>query len=457
MSFVFAGRTPYPIAGSRQSLSPPTVFAVMLGAMLFNMALCFVNTRVGGVGSGAIIACEIVIVAVVLLLSYPAIDYPRLLVVSSVLLYLVVLVAVRAAFQGEGIQVKPVRDLLIPIAFFFFGLRFADLRRADLLVKVAGAVVVGVALIEYAFPDRFTDAFNIARFYIDRGAMGTGQSPQSSNLFISGIRPDALGGRNLLSFLGDHRVSSVFLEPISAGNFGIIVFMWALVRTQATRRVHWGMFGVAATMIVLSDSRFGAMFCLFAAAIAFMPVAIGAVVAAAVPAVALTALLVLPSQFEKLHVMGNGFISRIVLSGRFIAALDIQNWLGIKSPDFQPFDSGYAYSFIGFGLFGTAALWVVFWMIDGRGMQFKTYRNLVGAYYGVLLCVSNSPYTIKTASLMWFLLGVLSRQSATVVLDRSPYPHSARDAAAAPQSVPNSGTGPLRQSGRGQAPDGWPA
>ena len=440
MSLVAAVRRPQAAAAPPPPLSPWTSFAVVLGAMTFNMALCFVNTKVGGVGNGAIIGCEIVVIGTVLLLSYPVIDYGRFLVVATALIYLMALAAYRTAFHGEGIQIKPVRDLLIPIAFFFFGLRAADIRLADRLVQVAAGIVVVVGLIEYAFPDRFTDVFNIARFYIDRGSMASGQSPQSSNLFISGMRPDVLGGRNLLPFLGDHRVSSVFLEPISAGNFGIILFLWALMRSIATRRLFWGTFAAAATMIVLSDSRFGAMFCIVATGIALLPVALGAVVAALIPAVALTALFVLPGQFEKMHVLGNGFISRLILSGHFIAALDLQNWFGIRTPDFQPFDSGYAYSFIGFGIVGVAALWAVFWMIDGPGWQFRSFRNLVGAYYGVLLCVSNSPYTIKTASLLWFLLGVVSRarEPATAAPRRQLYPRTIPDSAAARRPLPSS-------------------
>jgi putative polymerase len=284
--------------------------------------------------------------------------------------------------------------------------------------------------------------------------MHAGQSPQSSNLFISGMRPDALGGRNLLPFLGEHRVSSVFLEPISAGNFGIILFMWGLVRSLARGRVTWGLFAASTVMIVLSDSRFGAMFCIVAAAIAILPPAIGAAVAMSLPAVALAALIFLPEHLEKMHVMGNGLVSRLILSGHFIAALDLQNWFGVMTPDFQPFDSGYAYSMIGFGVVGVAALWGVFWTIEGRGWQFRTYKNLVGAYYGVLLCVSNSPYTIKTASLLWFLLGALSaaRAPALVPLRRASYPRSAPVRGAAVRSLPSSGTGPRPQSVRAPAP-----
>jgi putative polymerase len=452
MSLVVARASPQ--AAPLRSPPPAAVFAVMLGAMCFHMALCFVNTKVGGVGNGALIGSEIAILGTVLMLSYPAINYGQFLVVGGILLYIVALAAARTAVHAEPLGIKPARDLLIPIAFFFFGTRSADIRRADRLVAVAASIAVAVGVVEYAFPDRFTEVFNIAKFYVDRGAMHAGQSPQSSNLFISGMRPDALGGRNLLPFLGEHRVSSVFLEPISAGNFGIILFMWALVRSLARGRMYWGLFAAAAIMIVLSDSRFGAMFCILAACIAVLPPAIGAVIAMSLPGVALAALIFLPDHLEKMHVIGNGFVSRLILSGHFIGALDLQNWFGVMTPDFQPFDSGYAYSFIGFGIVGAAALWAVFWTIGGRGWQFRTYKNLVAAYYGVLLCVSNSPYTIKTASLLWFLLGLLSaaRDPALMPLRRSPYPHSVPGRGSAARSLPNSGTAARPQSAHAPAP-----
>jgi len=452
MSFVAARASAQ--AAPLRSPPPAAVFAVMLGAMCFHMALCFVNTRIGGVGNGALIGSEIAILGTVLMLSYPAIDYGRFLVVCGILFYIVALAATRTVVHAEPLGIKPARDLLIPIAFFFFGTRSADIRRADRLVAVAAGIAVAVGIVEYAFPDRFTEVFNIAKFYVDRGAMHAGQSPQSSNLFISGMRPDALGGRNLLPFLGEHRVSSVFLEPISAGNFGIILFMWALVRSLARGRMYWGLFAAAVIMIVLSDSRFGAMFCILAACIAVLPPAIGAATAMSLPGVALAALIFLPDHLEKMHVIGNGFVSRLILSGHFIAALDLQNWLGIMTPDFQPFDSGYAYSFIGFGVVGAAALWAVFWTIDGRGWQFHTYKNLVAAYYGVLLCVSNSPYTIKTASLLWFLLGALSaaRDPALMPPRRSPYPHNVPGRASAARSLPNSGTAARQRSVHASAP-----
>jgi hypothetical protein len=60
--------------------------------------------------------------------------------------------------------------------------------------------------------------------------------------------------------------------------------------------------------------------------------------------------------------------------------------------------------------------------IPGPDRQFYTFRNLAAMYYGVMLCVSNSSFTIKTASLLWFLIGVLSHS-------RSEQPIATRPAA----------------------------
>jgi putative polymerase len=57
---------------------------------------------------------------------------------------------------------------------------------------------------------------------------------------------------------------------------------------------------------------------------------------------------------------------------------------------------------------GLAIFWYVLLSIPAPDRQFYTFRNPAAMYYGVMLCVSNSSFTIKTASLLWFLIGVLS-------------------------------------------------
>lgn len=409
MSYASALAAREPLALRPALLQPPVI--AVLAAMTFNFGLCLVNTSVGGVGNGAIIGCEIAIIFALLAYTYPTIDYFRFLVIGAAVLYLVMLAAARLVL-GEGLDVKPVRDLLIPIAFFLLGTRSGDLRTADTVVRVAALLVIVVGLFEYLMPDVFTRFFNVARFYIERGSMEAAQAQQSSNLFVSGLRPEgAAGGRNLLPFLGNHRVSSIFLEPVSAGNFGLIVFIWALVRSISERRFYWGMMLAAAVPIVLSDSRFGAYFCLFVTIIAFCPVAIRTAIVVFLPAFALIGLTVLPDQLAATYAVENGFVGRIIMSGHVLDSFQLLHWLGLKTPGFLTADSGYAYTLAGFGIAGLAAFWGIFMSLKGASPQFYLLRDLSGAYFAGLLCISNSPFTIKTGALLWFLMGVMSKVS----------------------------------------------
>jgi putative polymerase len=399
-------------------LQPPTI--AVLGAMLFNLVLCFLNTMVGGMGTGAAIGCEVAIILAVLFYTFPTITYSRFLVIASAILFLITLAAGRFLL-GSGADIKPVRDLLIPVAFFLLGAGAGDLRNADRIVKVVVAIVIAVGAFEYFFPDVFTRFFNVASFYVERGTMSATQSPGSSNLFVSGMRPEgASGGRGLFPILGNHRVSSIFLEPVSAGNFGIVVFLWALVRSFMERRIFWGLFASAAVIIVMADSRFGANFCALCLLLAFLPAAIRTATIAILPAGALLALVLLPGPLSTHYGIDNGFIGRIILSGRILERFDALNWLGLKAPDFITSDSGYAYTLGGFGIIGLFAFWTMLLLTKGSGSRFYLLRDLSGAYFAVLLCISNSPFTIKTGALLWFLTGVLShaddsRQSGRLV------------------------------------------
>ena len=396
---------------SRRPIWLQVPFVAVIGAMTFNFALCFVNTNVVGGGVSAVIGCEVVIISSVLLYAYPILDYRQFLVVASALLYLLALSALRA-LMGEGFGVKSIRDVLIPVAFFLLGAGSGDMKTADKIVQAAVLIVVAVGLFEYFFTDTFTRFFNIAGFYVERGAMDTSQAQQSSNLFVSGMRPEGFnGGRNLLPFLGNHRVSSIFLEPVSAGNFGIIVFMWALVRSLMERRIFWGLFASGLLIIVLSDSRFGAFFCGICLLLALLPASIRIVLVAVLPVCGLLAVVVLPDAMSEQYRISAGLMGRVDLAGRILDRFDALNWFGLTPPEFVTSDSGYAYALAGLGIIGLIIFWALLMSTRGSSSRFYLFRDLAGAYFAVLLCISNSPFTIKTGALLWFLVGVLSRAS----------------------------------------------
>ncbi|MBS0534804.1 MAG: hypothetical protein JSR72_12165 [Proteobacteria bacterium] len=403
-------------------LQPPAV--AVIGATAFNFVLCLVNTNVGNVGAAAAIACELMIISAVLLYTYQRLTYTQLLVICGAVFYLVALSAGRLLLTG-GADVKPIRDLLIPIAFFILGASAPDLKTADRIVRIAAFLVVAVGLFEYFLPDIYTRFCNIASFYVERGTMATSQAQQSSSLFVSGMRPEgAGGGRNLLPFLGNHRVSSIFLEPVSAGNFGVILFLWALVRSKMEHRFYGGLFASAVFTIVMSDSRFGAYFCVISVVLSLVPSAIRLAMVALAPVVGLLTIVFMPDILSQHFGVDNGFIGRIIMAGEILSRFDVLNWFGLRAAEFMMADSGYAYSVASIGVIGVALFWIMLLSTESRSRFFYIFRDLAAAYVAFLLCISNSPYTIKTGALMWFLAGVLSAApaAATRRVLRSPRP-----------------------------------
>src|SRR5262249_13260403 len=100
---------------------------------------------------------------------------------------------------------------------------------------------------------------------------------------------------------------------------------------------------------------------------------------------------------------------RLLYSGRVLLDFDIYNWLGIAGrPPAETADSGYAYVISNLGLLGFAAFWFWFISLGGRSPYFYAFRNMSMAYFAALFSVSASQFTIKTAALLWFLLGALS-------------------------------------------------
>ena len=105
---------------------------------------------------------------------------------------------------------------------------------------------------------------------------------------------------------------------------------------------------------------------------------------------------------------GYSFKDRLLYSGRVLLDFDLYNWLGIEASRAPTADAGYAYVISNVGLLGFAAFWFWFMSLGGRSRYFYAFRNTSAAYFAAISCVSTSQFTIKTAALLWFLIGALS-------------------------------------------------
>jgi len=388
--------------------------ALIIATISFNAVLCFVNTRGVPITDIRVMMAEALLIAGAFVACRKYVNSMHVLVLGAIVVYTVALAAIKYTdVPVLGFDPKISRDLIIPVVFFLLGAAVADIKAADKLVLAATLIVMTFALFEYLFLDTFLRVFNIAEYYVSRGTLAPSNwaLEVSKGLMVSGFRP-ADQGRTLLPFLGDHRVSSLFLEPSTLGNFGTLVAMWAAVRSRMEGKLYfWTALGGLA-LLVLSDTRFDAYFLVLAMGIFVLPPRLTTPVVFVLPFVTILALYSLAVVGDPYHgvpmVEGREVYDRLLYSGRVLLSFDIYNWFGLKVSPAQTFDSGYGYVISHVGIIGFALLWTLFMSLKGSSRNFCAFRNMIGLYFATLLCISASQFTIKLAAMLWFLLGVLS-------------------------------------------------
>ena len=224
--------------------------ALVVAAIVFNAVLCFINTHVTPINNSWVVGSEAAITTSALLACIRTIQPKYVLIIAAIILYTALLAIIRSVISpDEGLNVKVSRDFLIPVIFLLLGKSELNIKVADYVVYVAVAIILGFALFEYFSLDSFLKVFSVTQYYVARGTLDV-LDPSlkwAEGLMVSGIRPPEQG-RELLPFLGDHRASSLFLEPIGLGNFGCIVAFWAIARSKMEQR--WRLWSIAAAIVL---------------------------------------------------------------------------------------------------------------------------------------------------------------------------------------------------------------
>lgn len=370
--------------------------AVVVGTVVFNFLLAFVNTRLFGVSQNLVMLAELVLISATLVL---AVDRRAGLytLLAVYLAYMLLILSLR-----PELDLKAIRDGLIPIAFYFLGRKMIRIEDVDRVVLACAGIVVAIGLFEYFLLDAFIANVNVLKYYIARGSLDVGDKGMGdSSLFISGTR---FQGRNLLPFLGSHRVPSVFLEPVAMGNFGAFLALWALFRKDMSHRL-W-LAAAAVIVIIMGDARFGMMVCF--ALVAVLPFArlVPRVVWFLIPALITVAMAVYGLSTKAVYWEDN-------LTGRWLHAswilLDLDGWGLFGMSPVTPFleDNGYAYSLHQFGIIGAGALWALYIFAPLRSQDAWCFRAPLVTYICLLMIVSSSFYSIKTAAILWFCAGAV--------------------------------------------------
>src|ERR1700677_4290574 len=111
--------TDYAIAATRvnnrsfaRDTRPKIMAAIVFATLVFNFVLCFVNTNVLRIGSGAVILAELALIGAALI-TVIARSREVLVLLAIWIAYGILMCALPGTFDP-----KPIRDMMIPIIFY---------------------------------------------------------------------------------------------------------------------------------------------------------------------------------------------------------------------------------------------------------------------------------------------------------------------------------------------------
>lgn len=381
-----------------------SVNALIWAALLFNWVLAAINANVFAISQPMVVVCEMLLLSGALVLTANA-------GIRREQLYLLCGFAIYLAFTllrfmiAQQVEPKPVRDMAIIFVFLCLGMAYRN--SPYTLVYRVTLVLLVIGLVETVLPDLYSRLFNIKSYYINtRGFTEADFWNANSDLFVSGTRP---GARFFLSFTNLPRASSVFLEPVSLGNFIIIGLSTLLAGWRDLSRLRVVVWSIALfALLLISDSRYafacGMVLIGLRVVLPRFPQQFGFLLFFGV--VAAGALL---AHWSGATRASDDFTGRIFYTFNALHYFTTDMLLGVRFDLASHYmDSGLAYFIVSQSLLVLVALVMYYsFGVVGANSQARLYKNALMVAWSLSLLISNSLFSIKVAALMWFVLGAL--------------------------------------------------
>lgn len=373
---------------------------LIVAAVGYNLPLAIINAHVVGLGRGAVIAVDALLIVAAMALAAvrwrPEMTRWAAMILGFVLLSLV-LSLLRQAFDP-----KSLRDTLMIAAFIMLGMTV----ERDAARRLFVGLQIGIALVmlfEVSFPATYSEIVGTTRYLI--ATRGFIEENFFGDLELFGTtRAD---DRYFLPQTGWIRASSIFLEPLSLGNYasfamlGILLFwrdwrwprralmvaIWALVLVGSD-----GRFGLTSSLVILVLSPLLARLPTMLAFL-YLPVAVVAARGAAI--------------LLDWNPLVDTFAGRLARGMKQLFRLDSTDLSGFTIPTAALADSGVAYFVVGQSLLGVL-LFQAFVYLQPRlrtpDQRLMLHGNAV--LFAMSILISISMLSIKTAALLWFFAGV---------------------------------------------------
>lgn len=386
------------MAHARVATAPVSV--ILFAATLYPALLCFMHTHFFRVVTSTVGVTEFLIYLACLAVLIRPVRVEFFIMATLVIAYLLLL----TLFRGE-IELKGFRDVMIPLLFYWVGRQVGSMDFADKILKRLIWVVLAFGLLELFFLDWYSWLFNIFSYYFSQGINTLPTNFVSDSLLnVNGIRPAGIGRTILPDLLGSHRVSSVFLEPVSLGNFAVIVAAWGLAKSRDEWRTALFFVAAAIVMITLSDSRYGIGAVSLMLLIRGLPLRPLKFAVSVLPLVFLAALVLIGMFYQGDY--ADNILGRLYVSGQSLLTFNVPMLLGMQGANIFFYDMGYPYILTRLGLLLVVLLWFAIWMANMQDKRGERFRIYIALYITLILSVSGTSFfALKTAGILWFLVG----------------------------------------------------
>jgi putative polymerase len=382
--------------------------ALVIAATTFNAVFAALNANVRPLTGNTVILAEIVIVVASHL--YIMRHFQARMVNWYLLIIAVGAFAILRISATGNVDAKYFRDVFLIITFILLGMTSDTRRVIQMMIALQIIVVAGILLEAICLPC-YNDLFSVKDFYINTRGLGEEEFTNlSSDLYVSATRPEA----RFLPFFDLHRMSSVFLEPVSLGNFmTVTVAFTAAFWLKLTGGMRAFLVASMILMLLACDGRLAAMASVAIIALSlahrFVPrhAALIYVPFITLLAIASTALAGWKTGIDDLS-------GRIAFTAELIRDLSLADIFGLSDRLLaESVDAGVVYLVITQSIVGAALIWAAITLAaDEATREQKIYKNGIMLYLALTMMVSYSFMSIKTAAPIWFVFGSLLATSA---------------------------------------------
>ncbi|QZA78232.1 hypothetical protein K4H28_02070 [Deefgea tanakiae] len=381
-------------------------------ATVYQFILCLAMSFRAPMGSSVLMLAELI---VYLLCFY--VFYERRWSVNQLAVFWFAITNLFLLFLfRSSLDLKSIRDVLIPILFFILGLRFAQYEKTDRFVFGLTIVLIVIAIFEMSFPTLYGKFLPTLQFQASTGAVNpAGAMHKGQMLTLNSFRPEGIGRTWFPGLLSNQRAASMFIEPVSFGNFAVILSAWGLARPLGKRM--WQYLGLVLVILILTDSRFATLLVALLMVIRFTPLGLIKPIVIAKPAFIIILLLLIANLGEY---AGDNLIGRLFIAGNGLKNTPLLELLGATRYASGYGDLGYSYVISRFGLIFITIAWLTLFFAFKGNTRAEYFRIMLGTYFACILAVSGtSLFALKTAALAWFMLGVVFAFKKEIKFNRS--------------------------------------